>query len=104
MPRAGPALIAGNLQEVDGVEAVIAELDLADRPSSRIGDSHGGADNAALIEWRVPRRLEPLRGSEDSSQGRTDILAEDIRHPQMRLPVMKRHPNGLHKRGHSGEW
>ncbi len=52
---AGPALVAGNFEEIDRVESVIAELDLADRPAAGVGDAHGRADDAAFVERRVPR-------------------------------------------------
>ena len=54
---AGPALVAGDLEHVDDVEGVVAELDLADRPAAGVGDAHRGADDAALVERRVPRGL-----------------------------------------------
>src|SRR5262249_35543247 len=51
---AGPALVAGDFQEVDRVEAVVAELDFGHGTAAGIGDAHRHADDAALIERRVP--------------------------------------------------
>ena len=86
---AGPALVAGDLEQVDGVEAVVAELDLADRPAAGVGDAHGRADDAALVERRVPGGLEPLRGGEDAAQRRADVLAEDVGDAEVLLAVVQ---------------
>ena len=101
MPGAGPALIAGHLEQVDGVEAVVAELDLADGPAAGVGDAHGRADDAALVERRVPGGLQPLRGGEDAAQRRADVLAEDVGHAEVLLAVVQRQADGLDQRGHS---
>ena len=55
--RPGPALIAGNLEKIDGVEAVIAKLQLTHRPTAGVGNAHRGADDAAFIQRRVPGRF-----------------------------------------------
>ena len=54
---AGPALVAGHFEQIDGVEAVIAELNFGDRPAAGVGDAHGAADDAAFVERRVPGGL-----------------------------------------------
>ena len=97
---AGPALVAGHLEQVDGVEAVVAELDLGDGPAAGVGDAHGRADDAALVERRVPGGLEPLRGGEDAAQRRADVLAEDVGDAEVLLAVVQRQANGLDQRGH----
>src|SRR5437762_2101165 len=81
---ARPALVAGHLQQVDGVEAVVAELNLGHRPAARVGDTHGGADDAALVERGVPGGLEALRGGEDAAQRRADILTENVGYAEVR--------------------
>ncbi len=99
-PAAGPALVAGDFEQVDGVEAVVAELDFANRPAARVGDPHGRADDATFVQRRIPGRLQALRGGEHAPERRPDIFAEDIRHAQMRFAVMKRHADGLDERCH----
>src|SRR5207245_4599729 len=86
LPRPGPALVAGHLEQVDGVEAVVAELDLGDGPAAGVGDAHGAADNAALVQGRVPGGLQSLRGGEDAAQRRADVLAEDVGDAEVLLP------------------
>ena len=97
---AGPALVAGDLEQVDGVEAVVAELDLADGPAAGVGDAHRRADDAALVERRVPGGLEPLRGGEDAAQRRADVLAEDVGDAEVRLAVVQGHADGLNHGRH----
>ena len=98
--RARPALVTRDLEQIDGVEAVIAELNLGDRPASRVGDAHGGADDAALIERRVPRRVQPLRRREHAAQRWADVFAEDVGHAEVRFTVVQRHASGLNEGGH----
>src|SRR5262249_32979511 len=98
---AGPALVAGDLEQVDGVEAVVAELDFGNRPAAGIGDAHGGTDDAAFIERRVPRGAQPLRGGEDAAQRRADILAEDVGDAEVLLTVVQCHANSLNESGHA---
>ena len=93
---AGPALIAGHLEQIDHVEAVIAELDFADRPAAGVSDPHGGADDAPFIKRRVPRSFEPLRRRENAAERWTDVFAKDIGDAQMRLAVMKRQADCLY--------
>ena len=104
MPGPGPALIAGHLQQIDGVEAVVAELNLADRPAAGVGDAHGHADDAAFIERRIPGGLEPLRGREDAAQRRADVLAEDVGHAQVGFAIVQRQTNRLNESGHPMEF
>ena len=87
---AGPALVAGHLEQVDGIEAVIAELNLGHRAAAGIGDAHRGADDAAFVQRRVPGRLESLRRREHPSERRAYIFAEDIRNAEMCLTVVQR--------------
>ena len=47
---AGPALIAGYFQEVNGVKSVVAELNFGHGPAAGVSDAHGRADDAALVE------------------------------------------------------
>ena len=96
----GPALVAGDFEEVDGVEAVVAELDLGHGPAAGVGDAHGRADDAALVERRVPGGLEALRGGEDAAQRRADVLAEDVGDAEVLLAVVEGEANGLYERGH----
>ena len=98
--RAGPALVAGDLEQVDGVEAVVAELDLGDGASAGVGDAHGHADDAAFIEGAVPGGAQPLSGGEDAAERRADVLAEDVGDSEMFLAVVQRHSNGLNQRRH----
>ena len=97
---AGPALIAGDFEQIDGVEAVIAELDFADRPAAGVGDAHRRADDAALVERRVPGGAQPLRGGEDAAERRPDVFAEDVGDAEMRFAVVQSQANGLNERGH----
>ena len=99
-PPRGPALIAGDLEHVHHVEGVIGELDLANRPPAGVGDPHRGADDAALVERRVPGRPESLRDGEHSTQRRPDILAKDVRDAEVLLAVMQCHAHGLGHRRH----
>ena len=100
LARAGPALVAGHFEEVDGVESVVAELDLGDGPAAGVGDAHRRADDAALVERRVPGRLESLRGGEDAAQRRADVLAEHVGDAEVFLAVVQGEADGLNERGH----
>src|SRR5258708_1221539 len=100
MAVAGPALIAGNFEQVEGVEAVIAELDFGDRPAAGVGDTHGRADDAALIKRRVPRRFQSLRGSEYTAERGSDVFTKDVRHTQMRFTVVQGQADGLNESCH----
>ena len=100
MAGAGPALVAGHLEQVDGVEAVVAELNFANRPAAGVRDPHGGADDPAFVQRRIPGGPESLCGGENSAQRRTDIFAEDIGHAQMLLTIVKSHANSLDERRH----
>ena len=96
----GPALVAGQLQHVERIEGVVAELDFADGPAAGVGDAHRGAEDAAFVERGIPGGLEPLRGGEDAAERRADVLAEHIGDAEMRLAVMQRHADGLDECGH----
>src|SRR5262249_15964706 len=89
-----------DLQQVDGVEAIVAELNLGDGPAARVGNAHRHADDPALIEGRVPGGLEALCGGKDASQWWPDILAEDVGDAEARLTVVKCQTNSLYERGH----
>ncbi len=97
---ARPALVAGHFEEVDGIESVVAELDLGHGPAAGVGDAHRRADDAALVERRVPRSFQTLRGGEDAAQRRADILAEHVGDAEVFLAVVEGEANGLNQRGH----
>src|SRR5205807_143506 len=68
-----------------------------DGPAARIGDAHRHADNAAFVERRVPRRLESLRGGENTTQRRPDVFPEDVGDAEVRLAVMESQTNSLNE-------
>jgi len=97
----GPALVAGHFEEVNCVETVVAELDLGHGPAAGVGDAHGAADDAALVERRIPGGLQPLRGGEDAAQRRADVLAEDVGDAEVFLAVVQGEADGLYQGGHA---
>src|SRR6266849_556901 len=90
-----PVDAAGELEQVDRIEDVVAELDFGDRSLSREGETDRGADDAALVERTVPGGLEPLGGGEHAAQRWADVLPEDVLHPEVFLGEVERHSNGL---------
>ena len=58
--RAGPALVSRDLEEIDGVESVVAELYFCDRASACVRNSHGGPDDSPFVERRIPGRPATL--------------------------------------------
>ena len=97
---ARPALITGNFEYIQSVEGVIAELDLRHRPAAGIGNPQGRSQDAAFIQGRVPGRFQALRGREDASEGRTDVLSEDIGDAQVLLGIVQSHSNRLNQCRH----
>src|SRR5207249_4449409 len=98
----GPALVAGDLHDVDDVEGVVAELDLAHGPAAGVGDAHGGAEDAALVERGVPGGAQALGGGEDAAERRADVLAEDVGDAEVFLAVVEGQADGLDECGHAG--
>src|SRR5262249_60279653 len=92
--------VPGSLGRAGGVEAELEDLNSPPRPTAGVRDPHRHADDAALVERRVPGGLEPLRRGEDTPERRPDILAEDIGDAEVLLAIMKGHANGLDEGGH----
>src|SRR5690554_2376139 len=101
MTVAGPALIARDFEEVNGIEAIIAKLNLRHGPTAGIGNPHRGADDAPFIQRRIPGRFQSLGGGKDTPKRWTDILPEDIGNAEMFFPVMKGHANRLNQSCHN---
>ena len=87
--------VARDLEQIDRVERVVAELNLTDRLLPRHRQAHRSADDPALIERRIPRGAQALRRGEDTSKRRAHILAEDVGHTEMRLANVERQADGL---------
>ncbi len=96
-----PRRVAGQLEQVDGVVDVVAELNFGDGALPRHGEAHGHADDAALVERRVPRGFETLRAGEHASQGGAGVFTENVGHPEVLFGVVQRHANGLSHVGHN---
>ncbi len=95
-----PVGVARDLEEVDGVERVVTELDLGDRLLASECEPDAHPDDPPLVQGRVPRRLQPLSGREDAAEGRADVLAEDVGDAEVCLTHVKRHAHGLNDGGH----
>src|SRR5690606_32092191 len=73
-----PAGVARQLEQVDGVEDVVGELDLRHRALARHGEAHRRGDDPALVEGRVPGGLQALGAGEDAAQRRAYFLSQKM--------------------------
>src|SRR5207248_8139582 len=97
----GPVLHARKLEQIDGIERVVAELDLRDVAAAGEPEADAGAYHPTLVERRVPRRLQALRRSEGAAERRADVLAEDVGDAMALLADVQGHPDRLHHVAHS---
>ena len=97
---ARPEHRARELEKVDRVEDVVAELNLGDRLLPREREADRGADDPALVERRVPRRLQALCLREHAAERRADVLAENVGHAEALFTHVERHADRLDHRRH----
>src|SRR5207248_3125033 len=90
-----PTLHPGELEQVDGVVRVIAELDLRDVAAPGEPEPDRRAHDPALVERGVPRALDPLCRRERAAERRTDVLAEHVGQVMALFGDVQRHANGL---------
>jgi hypothetical protein len=78
-------------------------LNFRDRFLARECEADGGADNAALVERRVPGRLETLRAGEDAAERWPDVFAEDVGDAEAGFADVERHADRLDHRRHGDQ-